>query len=70
MSNKLYFFLLFILFSTIYEISSEEEEEFTTNPYIIFKLPPWTKFEDIKKNMKILKKKQLLQIEHILKNIN
>ena len=59
MSNKLYFFLFFILFSTISEISSEEEEEFTTNPYIIFKLPPWTKFEDIKKKYENFKEKAI-----------
>ena len=59
MSNKLYFFLLFILFSTLSEISSAEEEEFTTNPYIIFKLSPWTKFEVIKKKYEDYKEKAI-----------
>ena len=59
MSNKLYFFLLLILFSILSEMSSAEEEEFTTNPYIIFKLPPWTKFEVIKKKYETFKEKAI-----------
>ena len=58
MSNKLYFFLLFILFSIISEVSSDEEE-FTTNPYMIFKLPPWTKFEVIKKKYEDYKERAI-----------
>ena len=59
MSNKFYIFFLFVSFSIFSKISSAEEEEFTTNPYMIFKLPPWTKFEVIKKKYEDLQKKAI-----------
>ena len=61
MVNKIFFFSIIFSFLVII-ISSKsnnnnDEESSSINPYLILRIPPWSKFEDVKKRFEILREK-------------